>query len=88
MTKKESTLYDNWRMAVHTSLEQVYGKCSAAKWRAFRDCLEKMQEDGGENGRICSAGTSFFTFAYTYKREGQKRLCYMTGRNTYDFVID
>ena len=91
MTKKYKNLYDNYKMAMvkgYTELYQVYGRFSSEMIRALDRCKEIQYRLDGTNGVIVSASCHFFTYAFTYVKDGAKRLMYFTGRNTYDFQIE
>lgn len=45
-------------------LYDVYGRVSYAKASAYRDCLEKCAEEGGESFRICGHCTTNFSVSW------------------------
>ena len=45
-------------------LEKVYGRYSAAKGYAFYQCEKTRQDEGGQQGYIIGANSSFFTYAF------------------------
>ena len=47
-------------------LEDVYGSCSSAKWRAWHDIERQCCELQGENLHITGAGSHFFSCIYAY----------------------
>lgn len=45
-------------------LEKVYGRFSPAKAYAFYQCEKTRQDEGGQQGYIIGANSSFFTYAF------------------------
>lgn len=79
MTLYQRGLYSNYQRATATELWQVYGRHSAAKDEAMQYCRRLQSEMEGYDGRICSANTFSFTYAFRYKdADGQECLCYIT----------
>ena len=88
MTKKQEQLLDNYNRASATELRQVYNSWSDKKERAFKECIEKMSAYEGYDGRICSANTWMFTYAFKYRDGyGHTCLCYITPSTDYEFII-
>lgn len=88
MTKAQKQLYNAWRRARHETIWDAYARPSFAKEEAYEYCLKDMREHNGFSGRITSANSFHFSFAYIYDTEKDKRLRYHTAANVYDFAID
>ena len=88
MTKKEQAMYNRYCSANVSMLCEVYGSWSSAKEYAYAHCLDRQRHYNGYDGRITSANTNFFCYAFRYQTNDGERLRYMTGRNNYDFLID
>ena len=89
MTKANKGYYENYKRATATALYDVYGTYSAAKARGYAYCRELQYNMGGYDGRICSANTFQFTYAFQYVNEtGKKCLAYITARHNRFFEID
>ena len=88
MTRAQGRMYDNYRHATATELYHVYGTFSKAKADAFDYCRKLQQKLDGTGGRICSANSFQFTYAFEYKDEaGDICLCYITKEHDYMFPI-
>lgn len=79
MTKAQAALYSTYQQATTTDLSQVYGRYSYAKEQAMHYCHRLQAELNGYDGRICSANTFQFSYAFRYTDvDGQECLCYIT----------
>ena len=79
MTKAQKTMVENYKRATATDLWQVYGTFSESKSRAMDYCKELQYQMNGFGGRICSANTFQFTYAFQYiDADGDSCLCYIT----------
>jgi len=88
MTKFQRGLYSNYLRAIATELSQVYGSHSAAKDAAMQYCKELQYNLGGHDGRICSANSFQFSYAFRYVNEsGKDCLAYITRDNNRYFEI-
>ena len=88
MTKAQERMWENYKMATAQELHQVYGSYSAAKAEAMNYCKRLQNELGGWDGRICSANTFQFTYAFQYKDgAGDVCLCYITKSADRKFLI-
>lgn len=89
MTKKERAMLSAYRGATATELYHVYDSCSKAKRDAFEQCRAIQCDWNGYDGKIVSANTWQFTYAFRYKTaDGNEWLHYETANNTYDFPIE
>ena len=88
MTTKEMSMYDRYCSSSATMLCEVYRDWSSAKGYAYAHCLDRQRHYDGYDGRITSANTYIFCYAFRYMAEDGEHLRYMTGYNTYDFLID
>ena len=89
MTKRERNFLNSYNRATATYLDEVYTSFSSAKARADRECKEKMLAMNGKNYRIISHNSNFFTCAWIYLNEDNKKcLNVETARYTYQFLID
>ena len=89
MTKKQIGMLENYRSATATNLWDVYTTFSKAKRNAYDYCRRVQYEMHGTAGRICSANTYQFTYAFTYVNDnGKESLCYITPSNNYTFEIE
>jgi hypothetical protein len=73
-----------------SDLFTFYDKPSAAKWAAYKHCLEDMEKHDGEHFRVITANTFTFTCGYVYinKEDNKQHLRYHTASNVYDFRIE
>ena len=79
MTKAQAGLYSTYQRATATDLYQVYGRYSHAKEQAMQYCRRLQAEANGYDGRICSANSFQFSYAFRYEdANGQECLCYIT----------
>ena len=87
-TKKGQSLLATARRYDGETLDDVYGRYSAAKSRAYNDCKRWCEEDNGYDFHICSHNCNFFTVAwnYTNPETGETMTRIETASNTY--VVD
>ena len=68
MTKKEQGFVNIYKYSISyhgfRRLEDVYSKCSDAKWRAWRDIQRECYESGGHGLTVVTSNTMMFTAAY------------------------
>jgi len=88
MTKKQQAMVDSYRKATATSLREVYFSWSMKKEQAFDRCRAIQYELSGHDGRICSANSYQFTYAFLYEKDGKQYMCYRTATNDYRFCIE
>ena len=89
MKKQYEGLYENYKRATAKELREVYGTYSQKKEEAMRDCKELQYNMNGYDGRICSANTFQFTYAFQYVNEsGRRCLAYITAAHNRYFEID
>lgn len=88
MTKAQDAMYSAYKRATATDLWEVYGRFSAAKAQAMKNCRKLQEEMGGWGGRICSASAYLFSYAFLYKDgAGDVCLCYVTKSHIYQFCL-
>lgn len=88
MNKMESALYNNYIHSTTTNLSDVYGRYSHAKEEAMNYCKRLQHEMKGFDGRICSANTYSFSYAFQYiNDDGVVCLCYITKAHNRKFEI-
>ena len=88
MTKEQNTLWNNYQRATARELHQVYSRCSQAKRDAMDRCRRIQAELEGYDGRICSANSWQFSYAFQYDDEvGDVCLCYITKDRVRKFVL-
>ena len=91
MTKKQEQMLDNYRRSNATELWEVYGRCSEKKREAFEKCRKLQATYGGWGGRICTANSYRFTYAFKFDNGyNQTCLCYITNikdGTIYEFPI-
>ena len=63
-TIKGQNFINAYNRSSDRDLFDVYGRYSAEKGRADKDCRRKMIEEGGEDYRIISANTFAFSCAW------------------------
>lgn len=63
-TKQAQGFIESYNRATATTLSDVYGSYSTAKARAFRYCMERVEEENGYGPRIISCNCNVFTFAF------------------------
>ena len=89
MKKMYEGFYENYKRATATELWEVYGTHSRAKDEAMQYCRELQYNMNGFDGRICSANTFQFTYAFQYVNEsGKNCLAYITRDHNRFFEID
>ena len=89
MTKANARLYENYKRATASELWEVYGRHSRAKEQAMEYCRELQYNMNGWGGRICSANTFQFSYAFRYTNEsGKECLAYITRDNNRYFEIE
>lgn len=90
MTKKQEAMLQAYERATATELHDVYGRFSKAKVNAMEYCKALQRRLQGYGGKICSANTYQFTYAFKYPDfdTGKTCLCYCTAVNDYKFPID
>lgn len=90
MNKQERRIYNAYRNAGATSLRDVYGTWSKAKENAMDYCRRTQYEQNGYNGRIISANTFQFTYAFVYETEDDNTpwLYYITKSREITFPIE
>lgn len=59
-------------------LDDVYGRYSTAKYRAWRDCERRCAEKDGYGLSVISHNTSYFTAGFMYENETGKMFCVIT----------
>ena len=88
MTKAQNALWNSYQRATATNLNDVYGRHSKAKDEAYNYCRRLQYEMGGHDGRICSANSFQFSYAFQYEdKDGDVCLCYITRDNIRKFVL-
>ena len=89
MRKQCEGFYENYKRATARTLSDVYSRYSRAKENALQYCKELQYNMNGYDGRICSANTFQFTYAFQYMNESGKHcLAYITRDNNRYFEID
>lgn len=63
-TKKGQNMLQSAKHFDGYTLNEVYGKYSAAKYNAFIDCLHKAAAENGKNFHICSHNSFGFSVAW------------------------
>ena len=83
--KKGAQLASGAQYIKGRTLSDVYGTYSRYKAAAYNDCLSECNDRKGENFRIISANSNFFSIAYecTDDLTGEVITVIKTGRNTY-----
>ena len=87
MTKKQMAMVDAYNRTNARALDDVYGSYSAAKKEAYSYCRGLQYKMKGYDGRIPSANSFAFTYAFRYKENGDEYMCYCTSCNDYKFKI-
>lgn len=89
MNKQNTGFYNTYKNATARDLRDVYGRYSYNKVRAVQYCKELQYNMHGYDGRICSANTFAFTYAFQYINESGKHcLAYITKDKNRFFEID
>ena len=83
--KKGAQLASGAQYVKGRTLSDVYSTYSRYKAAAYNDCLSECQERNGENFRIISANSNFFSVAYECIDDmtGEIITVIHTGRNDY-----
>lgn len=63
-TKKGAEMMARYNASTMYRLNDAYGRYSTAKARAERECLRRMEADGGCGYRVISANTFSFSAAW------------------------
>ena len=87
MTKKQNAMYENYKCAHATHIDQLYGNFSSAKLRAYEYCSTDCVNHRGYDFRVFGANSCFFSAAFRYMKDGVEHLRYHTYANVYDFEI-
>lgn len=66
-----------------SELYHVYGSFSSKKAEAFDDCKKKCEAEAGDNFRIISHNTNFFSVAWEFEYEGSLATHIITPANDY-----
>ena len=88
MTKKQIGMLESYNRATATSLRDVYASWSTKKEQAYDRCRAIQYELSGHDGRICSANSYQFSYAFKYEKDGKQYMCYRTATNDYRFCIE
>lgn len=88
MTKEQERMYNTYRRARATDLHQVYGKFSNEKYQAFLECLCWKKDYNGYDGRITSANSWQFSYAFKYWKDGKEWLFYITKNHNRTFPLE
>lgn len=78
-----------WRAYMSSNdatLDEVYGRYSNAKARAYEYCRDREREFSSYDGVITGHNTCTFSYAFTGYCEGKKWLIYIT--KDHDYAID
>lgn len=78
-TRKGAEMIERYNESNMFRLSNAYGRYSTAKARAERECLRRMEADGGYGYRVISANT--FSFSAAWKTPAGLRV--ETGRSSY-----
>lgn len=78
-TKKGENLLNSAKNFEGFTLEEVYGRYSDNKYRAYRYCADKCMAENGHNFHICSHNT--FQFSVAWEVENGVRI--ETANNSY-----
>lgn len=74
--------------ATEHSIFGAYKNPSWNKQKAYTNCVRRMLELDGRNGKITSWNTSFFSYAFIYTKDEKDFLCYITYAHEYHFQLD
>lgn len=66
MNKKQESIYAAWQRSTARELKDVYKTHSAAKEQAMRACREEMDRLHGQDLRILSHNSQFFSVGFEY----------------------
>lgn len=81
--------YDRYSRSFDRELSDVYGTYSVFKERAYSDCLRKMAQHNGYDGRIVSHNSNIFTFGFRFvNADGERCYCHITPTRCYYTRID
>lgn len=85
-TSRAQNMYRNYVRSNDATLDEVYGRYSSAKARAYEYCREREREFSSYDGVIAGYNTCQFSYAFTGWCEGKKYLIYIT--KDADYAID
>lgn len=81
--------YESYKRATATELHHVYKSYSKRKAIAFDDCKELCRQLNGEDFKVVSACSNFFTVGFIYPdADGLYHFRYETHANSYDEILD
>lgn len=69
-------------------LDDVYGRCSRAKERAYEYCRDREREMNSYNGVITGHNTCTFSYAFTGWCEGKQYFVYITKDHDYARALE
>ena len=70
------------------TLDDVYGRYSPAKYRAWRDCERRCAEKGGYCLSVISHNTSYFSAGFMYEGEKGKMFYVITPSYTGEICVE
>ena len=85
-TKKGQNLLARARSNYGEDLSDVYGRYSSAKADAMKDCKKMSEEEDGDDFRIISFNTNFFSVAWDFIYDGKPAVHIITPANDYVVV--
>ena len=87
-TKRGQELLARARRYEGYYLDDVYGRFSSAKARAWRDCLAWCEADNGSNFHIISHNDQNFSVAWEYTNKETVELMTRIETSTHTYIID
>ena len=78
MTKRDKAIVEAYKASNKGNLWFAYKSFSKAKAEAWDYCEALCKEKNGEDLKVISANTSFFTAGFLFEEEGRDYLMYIT----------
>lgn len=85
-TKRGQALLAKARWNQGEDLDEVYGSYSSKKKDAWKDCKRQCEEEAGEDFRIISHNSNFFSVAWDFEYDGQPAVHIVTHANSFVVV--
>ena len=80
--------YRSYKRKGIRDLDDVYGRYSTAKHRAWRDCERRCAERNGYGLSVIGHNTSYFTAGFVYEGEMGKMFYVMTPRYNGEICVE
>lgn len=86
--KQVADYYGRWLRLPARDPDDVYGRYSAAKYRAWRDCERRCAEKNGYCLSVITYNTNVFTAGFMYEGENGKMFYVITPSYTGEMCVE